>query len=1007
MIKAVIFDLDGVLTRSDQYHTAAWKETCLHWGIPFDDAVADLLRGVSRMESAKIVASKGNTALTDEELKRFAEEKNLRYVELLGNMSGEDVFPGVTELLGILDSKHIMTAVATSSKNAMLILEKTGLKGRFSTIVDGNQITHSKPDPEVFRKAADALGVPYENCLVVEDAVSGVEAALALGSFVAAVGAAASASGVLFPLRETGDLRFVFGDELMPHLHISPRPNAPAHNIVMDGEYRVTVLSEKLLRVERGEWTDGATQAVWFRDFPEADFTWESNTSVLRVMTKALTLELNKLTYADSMIIFPDGRRVKLDNAENLMGTRSTLDTNGSQLREDPGVNQYDREHIPLDLGVCSRNGVAVYDDSSSLVLSPDGTLTARGGLVIDAYIFGFDHDYISAVKTLYHLCGSVPVVPRWALGNWWCRYWPYTQREYLNLMDNFSDDGIPMSVAVVDMDWHHTRIDEDFDAKGKGLDGAAYGGLDGWTGYTWNERLFPDHTEFLKELHRRGMHVTLNLHPALGTRWYEKPYQAMAESMGMDSEDRLAVPFQIANNRFINNYLNFLHHPLENEGVDFWWVDWQQGKQSELAGLDPLWALNHYHYLDNAYRTGEGLILSRYAGVGSHRYPLGFSGDIHMDWEFLDYMPYFTATASNVGYGWWSHDIGGHHRGVRDDELYLRWLQFGVFSPINRIHCCPADVTSKEPWTLGETARAAAEKWFRFRHKLVPYLYSGAWKNHLEGTPLICPMYYRWPEENAAYEADHQYMFGDLLVAPITEKAAERGICEKLVWIPEGIWTDIFSNLRYEGGRWMTVCRDSGAMPVFAPAGAILPLAKNIDNQCVIPHALEVSVYNGDGKYVMFEENGAHTDFISVAPGSGTQTLVICNNSQEREFHVFFKNIEDGNCKLTVSGQDRPLVQRHNRCLQAIFHLEAGETAELTATWVMTAPDKVLRAEILKAFIQVEQDNWYKEKQWKTTEELAEAEDWEHWIAALNLAKIDKSILQERLNAIQRKPHK
>lgn len=152
-------------------------------------------------------------------------------------------------------------------------------------------------------------------------------------------------------------------------------------------------------------------------------------------------------------------------------------------------------------------------------------------------------------------------------------------------------------------MDWHYVQIDRDFDAHEKGLDGAAYGGTDGWTGYTWNEGLFPDHVGLLNELHDRKIHTALNLHPALGVRWYEKPYRQMAESMGMDSEEKRVVPFRIANPGFVNSYLNTLHHPLEAEGVDFWWIDWQQGKASELEGLDPLWALNHYHFQDSAYR--------------------------------------------------------------------------------------------------------------------------------------------------------------------------------------------------------------------------------------------------------------------------------------------------------------------------------------------------------------------------------------------------------------------
>ena len=463
-----------------------------------------------------------------------------------------------------------------------------------------------------------------------------------------------------------------------------------------------------------------------------------------------------------------------------------------------------------------------------------------------------------------------------------------------------------------------------------------------------------------------------------------------------MDPEEKRVVPFQIADDRFVNNYLNILHHPLEDEGVDFWWVDWQQGNHSGIAGLDPLWALNHYHHLDHAHRKGQGLILSRYAGVGSHRYPVGFSGDIHMDWEFLDYMPYFTATAANVGYGWWSHDIGGHHRGLRDEELYLRWLQFGVFSPINRIHCCPAEVTSKEPWTLSAPMRAIAEKWFRLRHRLVPYLYSASWKNTLEGIPLIRPMYYEWPEEKAAYEADHQYLFGDLLVAPITEKSRELGMAMKKVWLPAGIWTDIFTDLTYTGNRWITVCRDSGSMPVFAKEGTVLPLDSAAENLCAKPEKLDVFIYSGNGSYLLFQSQDKYTDFSIRITGSSQLKVCISGNVGKTTYHMHFKNISDGSCSLKISGKSADAAIRHNRCLQAIFTLDAAESAELTVDWKPRDSFDVLRESILKCFIQLPLDNWYKEKQWETARNTESIIDWFRWIDSLELCDVGKEMLRE-----------
>ena len=153
---------------------------------------------------------------------------------------------------------------------------------------------------------------------------------------------------------------------------------------------------------------------------------------------------------------------------------------------------------------------------------------------------------------------------------------------------------------------------------------------------------------------------------------------------------------------------------------------------------MDPLWLLNHYHYLDNC-RTGQaGLILSRYGGPGSHRYPIGFSGDTIVTWESLAFQPYFTSTASNIGYTWWSHDIGGHMRGYYDEDLALRWLQFGVFSPINRLHSSCNAFNSKEPWFYSPETCRLMKQYLRLRHGLLPYLYTMNVATHEEGLPLV-----------------------------------------------------------------------------------------------------------------------------------------------------------------------------------------------------------------------------------------------------------------------------
>ena len=283
--------------------------------------------------------------------------------------------------------------------------------------------------------------------------------------------------------------------------------------------------------------------------------------------------------------------------------------------------------------------------------------------------MFAYGHDYADALRAFYAVSGAQPVLPRWALGNWWSRYHRYSADSYLALLDRFAAERLPFSVAVLDMDWH--RVDSVPEEHGSG-----------WTGYSWEPELFPDPEGFLAELHRRGLRVTLNVHPADGVRAFEDSYEAMARALGRDPAGGEPIAFDLTDPAFLEAYFDVLHHALEDQGVDFWWLDWQQGPYSRVQGIDPLWLLNHFHFLDSGRDGRRPLTFSRYAGPGSHRYPVGFSGDTLISWASLDFQPEFTATASNIGYGWWSHDIGGHIFGVRDDELATRWLQLGVFSP-------------------------------------------------------------------------------------------------------------------------------------------------------------------------------------------------------------------------------------------------------------------------------------------------------------------------------------
>jgi len=205
-IKAVIFDLDGVIVTTDDYHYEAWKMIADEENIYFDKVINERLRGVSRMESLEIILEKSLKKYNSKEKDKLAEKKNEYYKTLLKNLSTRDILPGVIKLLEILKEKNIKTAIGSSSKNTMMILNKIEMINYFDVIVDGTMIRESKPNPEVFIKAANLLEIPYDNCLVIEDADAGVKAAKNAGMKVLGVGSAKNNSFNDYSINDLSDV---------------------------------------------------------------------------------------------------------------------------------------------------------------------------------------------------------------------------------------------------------------------------------------------------------------------------------------------------------------------------------------------------------------------------------------------------------------------------------------------------------------------------------------------------------------------------------------------------------------------------------------------------------------------------------------------------------------------------------------------------------------------------------------------------------------------------------
>ena len=648
---------------------------------------------------------------------------------------------------------------------------------------------------------------------------------------------------------------------------IADNPKADAKAVVTSGNARFTVLTPQLIRMEwsaDGQFEDRATLTFVNRETPVPEFKVRESKSKLTITTPALTLTyLKNGKFSDKNLkaVFTlNGKEVVwtpgMENPQNLLGTTRTLDgADGSKLKE------------PMEQGILSRAGWSLIDDSQRHVLTPDGSeweewVEARPeGDRQDLYLFAYGHDYKQALADYALVAGRAPMPPKYTLGYWWSRYWQYSDNEFVDLVNKLKSMDVPIDVLIVDMDWHET-----WGLRKSNSPKDEYGQRIGWTGYTWQKELFPSPANFLKWTENEELKVALNLHPASGIQPYEAVYDDFTKEYGW-SEKGKSVPFKIDERKWADAYFKTVLEPMERDGVDFWWLDWQQWKESKYTpGLSNTFWLNHT-FFNHAERQNPGLrpfIYHRWGGLGSHRYPLAFSGDTYATWPMLAYLPYFTATASNVNYGWWGHDIGGHmfHKTQKatDPELYTRWLQYGVFTPIFKTHSTKDPRIERCIWCFPDHMFLMRDA-IRLRYTLAPYIYNAARENYDTGVGMCRPMYYDYPESDKAYETPEQFMFGnDILATTITQPVDSiTGLAPRTIWFPEGAWFDCATGSMYEGGRTEELHYTLAENPHYAKAGSIIPMnpatVKNLQQPC--DTLVLTFIPGGDGQLRHYEDDG------------------------------------------------------------------------------------------------------------------------------------------------------
>jgi len=430
-------------------------------------------------------------------------------------------------------------------------------------------------------------------------------------------------------------------------------------------------------------------------------------------------------------------------------------------------------------------------------------------------------------------------LLPRYALGNWWSRNINYSDNDIDELITKFDYHQIPMSVLLLNADWHIRN----------------YNGQNMKSGYTWNKERFANPMTTIEKLHQKGIRLGLNVDPSEGLFPYEQQYnKALPYTNGVVDKPIL---LDLLNPRLVDVYFKLFVHPLDNAGVDFFWIDTDDKKK-----LNDLWILNHYHFNDmkRDYKR-RPMVLSRNHRIAAHRYPVTYTGKTVVSWDVLKALPFYNGSGANIGVSYYSHDIGGYYKGTEDNELYIRYVQLGVFSPILKFGADDGKYYKREPWRWSIKTHTIAKDYLTMRHRLIPYLYTEAYNYYKNGTPLIKPLYHTNPEAYDDINYRNEYFFGSqLFVSPIINK--KDYIMDRVIhkfYMPAGIWYDFSTGKKFPGEKAYTSFYKDQDYPVFARQGAIIPFGNNENiNDTTPPTDMEIQIFPGqNNSYKLYEDDG------------------------------------------------------------------------------------------------------------------------------------------------------
>ncbi len=605
-------------------------------------------------------------------------------------------------------------------------------------------------------------------------------------------------------------------------------------------KYRITILSDVLIRFEyseTGKFNDFPTLFARNRKFETPHFSVQEDNYYIIITGKYFKIEASKSRpFRSTNKLMPDtGLRVTLNNTDKVWYV------DHPEARNFKGTAfSYDNSKIDLSKGLYSTDGFASFDDTKTPVLDRNGNILKNPiNDGFDIYLFIYRKDFNLALKSYYDLTGYPSFIPRYALGLWWQKNEDYTLNGIRNLVDEFKLNKIPISTILLNKGWHKS-----FSETGIG-------------GFTFNNEMLGNKEAFIKYMHDNNIFLGLNLNTSEGLNPAEESYENISKEIGQS--DKATIILNVYNRKIVDAFLKNIINPFISSGIDLFWLD----ENNPLDSMR-LYILNSF--LFNNYKTipqRRGIIFSRNPGISPHRFPVLYSGETKVSWKTLKNLPYLYNSATNLGVTWWSHDIGGYKSGIEDAELYTRYVQLGVYSPVFRFSADKSKYYKREPWKWDVKTIGIVREYTKLRHKLIPYIYTEAYKYSKVGDQLIEPLYYKYPEiiDEPLYR-DEYYFGSELFVSPITEQKDRvmNRVVHK-IFVPDGMWYDFKTGKKFPGGkRYVTFYKDED-YPVYAKSGSILIMADVDDNDLNNtrpPRKLEVQIFPGrSNSYNLYEDDG------------------------------------------------------------------------------------------------------------------------------------------------------